>query len=147
MAGYVLKGITPINNVTVTSANIDVFTVPAGHIYLLKHFDMYLETAGTTPTTSKVQVSLADGTTFYDLTGVFSTATTTGNTKMISLALPESNVAEGATPSTTTGSRSAIVAGHNMIFEEGQKLRVVKTGAASGVPVTRIFSSVVDYTI
>lgn len=141
--GYSFKAIAPVTNTTHTSANIDVFTVPASHTYLLKNFEIYMVAEASTATTGKVQISDAAGTTFYDLTPAYATGATTGNTGRVTLCVPVSNADTSA--AIATGTRVLTPALTNMIFEAGQKLRVVKTCAGSGAPPLSVFCSVIDF--
>lgn len=146
--GYSLKAFEPVKNVTPSaSLDIDVFTVPASHTYLLKHLSIRMVADSSTATTGKIQVSATDGTTFTDVTSAFSTGATTGNTKAVDFCIPYTNVADSAVASTTTSTRATTSALHNLILAAGQKLRVVKTGATGGgnAPELSILCSVVDF--
>ena len=146
--GYSLKAFEPVTNTTPgATVNIDVFTVPASHTYLLKHLSIRMVADSSVATTAQIQVSATDGTTFSTITSAFSTAATTGNTKAVDFCIPYSSIADNSTSATTTGSRSVSTALHNLILAAGQKLRVVKTGATGGgnTPEVTILCSVVDF--
>ena len=137
--GYTFKPFVP--SATVASGNDDIFTVPASHDYVIKSLVVHMTADNSTATTVKFQVSDAAGANFRDITPLYSTGATNGDTKIITLcsSMSLTEAPPTATPNSITDSAVFL----NFGLVAGQVLRAVVTQDANGFSV--ICATVADY--
>ncbi len=143
--GFILKNIGPVRYATPSSYN--VFTVPAGHKYLLKSLLLVLGSGVRSATpyaaTASFQISDAAGANFRAVTPDM--ASTTANVRFLNLAQVNDNNNPTSTGETIV--ESSLL--HNIVLEAGQILRVVADMAGLGLNpgFIDVTLTVADYTI
>ena len=138
--GYTFKPFVP--SATTASGNDDIFTVPASHDYVIKSLVVHMEAASSTATTVKFQVSDAAGANFRDITPLYSTGATNGNTKIITLC-SSGSIADSAAPSAIPNTLTDSAIFNNFGLVAGQILRAVITLGSAGLCV--VCATVADY--
>lgn len=144
MASFALKELCHVVNIS-TATNTNLFTVTAGHAYVIKTVYLYHNESSSGSADTKAfhfEVSDSAGANFARITGSFTSVAVAAEYVVSVSGLGTMTTTMPAV--TATGASNSLA---NMVLEAGQILRLVSSGTYGASDLTKVIISGIDNTL